>query len=158
MSDQELDEARAAFPQGRYPIRIEETQFSFAEYAQFLAINADSIAAFEVDRNAAFNAERQDWKAKGLDSFVSEDSPTVADDALPDGCEGILASVTGNVWKIPVEVGDVIAHGDTVVIVEAMKMEMEITSPYPGKVREIRVQPGRTIQAGQIIIVLEQAS
>ncbi len=158
VSDQELDEARAAFPQGRYPIRIEETQFSFAEYAQFLAINADSIAAFEVDRNAAFNAERQDWKAKGLDSFVSEDSPTVADDALPDGCEGILASVTGNVWKIPVEVGDVIAHGDTVVIVEAMKMEMEITSPYPGKVREIRVQPGRTIQAGQIIIVLEQAS
>ena len=158
VSDQELDEARAAFPQGRYPIRIEESEFSFAEYAQFLATNADSIAAFEAVRNAAFDAERQDWKAKGLDSFVAEDSATVADDALPDDCEGILASVTGNVWKILVEVGDDIAHGDTVVIVEAMKMEMEITSPYRGKVCEIRVQPGRTIQAGQIIIVLEQAS
>ena len=67
VSDQELDEARAAFPQGRYPIRIEESEFSFAEYAQFLATNADSIAAFEAVRNAAFDAERQDWKAKGLD-------------------------------------------------------------------------------------------
>ncbi|MGL1793216.1 acetyl-CoA carboxylase biotin carboxyl carrier protein subunit, partial [Vibrio parahaemolyticus] len=70
---------------------------------------------------------------------------------LPEGCEGVLASVTGNVWKILVEIGDVIAPGDTVVIVEAMKMEMEITTPYPGRVCDIRVQPGRTIQAGQIV-------
>ncbi len=158
VSDVELAEARAAFPQGRYPIRIEETQFSYAEYAQFLATNTDSIAAFEAGRNAAFDAERQDWKARGLDSFVSEEATTIADDALPDGCEGVLASVTGNVWKILVEVGDVIAPEDTVVIVEAMKMEMTITSPYPGRVRDIRVQPGRTIQAGQIVIVLEQVS
>jgi urea carboxylase len=158
VSDLELAEAREAFPHGRYPVRIEETQFSYADYAAFLQDNAAGITAFETHRNAAFEAERQDWKARGLDSFVSDDGPVAADDGLPDGCDGVLASITGNVWKILVSVGDVIASDDAVVIVEAMKMEMTIVSPLSGRVREIRVQPGRTVQAGQIVVVLEQVS
>ena len=155
---QELAEARETFPHGRYPIRIEETSFSYAAYARFLDDNAASIAAFENHRNAGFAAERQDWKARGLDSFVSEESAPVADSDLPEGCDGVLADVTGNVWQILVSVGDVIAPEQPVAIVEAMKMEMTIVSHLSGTVREIRLQPGRTVQAGQIALVVTQGS
>ena len=156
---QELTEARDAFPHGRYPIRVEETSFSYAEYRGFLDTNAASIAAFESRRNAGFAAERQDWKTRGLDSFVSEEGDAVTGDTdLPEGCEGVLADVTGNVWKILVSVGDIIAPEQPVAIVEAMKMEMTILSHLSGTVREIRLQPGRTVQAGQIALVVTQDS
>jgi urea carboxylase len=157
VSEAELAEAREAFPHGRYPVRIEDGRFSYADHARFLAANAEAIAAFEAGRNAAFTAERRDWKARGLDSFMADEVATVADDSLPEGCEGVVASVTGNVWKILVAVGDIVAAEQAVVVVEAMKMEMSVISPLAGRVREIRVQPGRTILAGQIVVVLESS-
>jgi urea carboxylase len=156
--EEELLEARAAFPHGGYPLRIEETTFSYADYAAFLRKNAAGIAAFNKSRQAAFEAERRDWKARGLDSFVSEEGAAPAAAAeVPHGCDGVLAAITGNVWKILVAPGDVVAPGDALVVVEAMKTEIDITAHAAGRVREIRVQTGRTVQAGQIVMVLEDA-
>src|SRR6202012_3049783 len=78
VSHEELTEARAAFPHGAYPIRIEETQFSYADYARDLARNDASIKAFKRQQQTAFDAERQRWKDEELDRFV-------ADEAGPDG-------------------------------------------------------------------------
>jgi len=46
----------------------------------------------------------------------------------------IPAHITGTVWKIEVKVGDAVAEGQTVVILESMKMEMPVESPAAGKV------------------------
>ena len=154
----ELAEAREAFPHGAYPLRIEETQFSLAEHIRFCAANSAGISAFETRRQKAFEAERQDWKQRGLDTFVAPESTVASnDDAIPAGCDGVFATMTGNVWKILVAPGQLVAAGDHVIIVEAMKMEMTVASLITGRVQEIRVQPGRTVQSGQIVMTLEKA-
>ncbi len=155
VSEQELVEARAAFPHGRYPIKIEETSFSYGDYARFLATNKAEIDAAKARQQAAFEAERQDWKDKGLDSFVVDDEGTAPAVDVPPGQVPVEAQVTGNVWKIVVEEGAEVAAGDTVVIVESMKMEMDIKSPAAGRVAALRCQPGRTVQAGQIVALIE---
>jgi urea carboxylase len=101
--------------------------------------------------------ERADWKAKGLDSFVSDDgaSPQGEADALPPGATAISAHVSGNVWKILVEEGETVISGQAILIIESMKMEMEITAPISGCVTSIRCFQGRMVRAGDIIGVLE---
>ena len=54
----------------------------------------------------------------------------------------VEAHITGTVWKIEVEVGDSVAEGDAVVILESMKMEMPVEAEDPGVVSEILLQRG----------------
>ena len=54
------------------------------------------------------------------------------DDTLADGLVAVESSLPGNVWKVLVEPGDIVAAGDAVVIIESMKMEMRIVSPRWG--------------------------
>jgi acetyl-CoA carboxylase biotin carboxyl carrier protein len=67
----------------------------------------------------------------------------------------IEAHITGTVWKIEVAVGDDIEDGDTVVILESMKMEMPVESEDDGKVAEIRCEEGQSVQEGDVLVVLE---
>ena len=67
----------------------------------------------------------------------------------------IEAHITGTVWKIEVAVGDDIDEGDTVVILESMKMEMPVEAEDPGKVTEIRCEEGQPVSEGDVLVVLE---
>ncbi len=67
----------------------------------------------------------------------------------------VEAHITGTVWKIEVEVGDTVEEGDTVVILESMKMEMPVEAEDPGKVKEIRCQEGQSVSEGDTLVVLE---
>jgi acetyl-CoA carboxylase biotin carboxyl carrier protein len=67
----------------------------------------------------------------------------------------IEAHITGTVWKIEVEVGDEIAEGDTVVILESMKMEMPVEAEDEGTVKQIVVAEGQAVSEGDTLIVLE---
>jgi acetyl-CoA carboxylase biotin carboxyl carrier protein len=67
----------------------------------------------------------------------------------------VEAHITGTVWKIEVEVGDSVGEGDTVVILESMKMEMPVEAEDPGTVKEIRVQEGQSVSEGDTLVVLE---
>ncbi len=157
VSHDELTEARAAFPHGQYPLRIEETQFSYADYARDLAVNATSIAAFKAGQQAAFEAERNRWKAEGLDSFIADDAGNgVMEGDIPAGCFGVASGVPGNIWKILVEDGAEVAEGETVAIIESMKMEITVTAHAAGKVREVRAGPGRNVKTGDVVVVLEE--
>jgi len=66
----------------------------------------------------------------------------------------VEANIAGTVWKIEVAVGDAITEGDTVVILESMKMEMPIESEDDGMVAEIRVEEGQSVQEGDVLVVL----
>ncbi|MFS8037731.1 urea carboxylase [Xanthobacter sp. AM11] len=156
VSHQELMEARAAFPHGAYPVRIEASRFSYADYAASLAANAGAIAAGKARQQAAFEAERARWKAQGLDSFVADDAAApLSDGEMPEGCFGVAASVPGNVWKVLVAEQAVVAAGDTIAIIESMKMEISITAHAAGRVREVRAAPGRVVRSGDVVAVLE---
>jgi acetyl-CoA carboxylase biotin carboxyl carrier protein len=67
----------------------------------------------------------------------------------------IEAHITGTVWKVEVSVGDQVADGDTVVILESMKMEMPVEAEDDGVVAEIRCQEGQSVQEGDVLVVLE---
>ena len=67
----------------------------------------------------------------------------------------IEAHITGTVWKIEVAVGDQVADGDTVAILESMKMEMPVESEEDGTVKEIRCEEGQSVQEGDVLVVLE---
>jgi urea carboxylase len=155
VSAEDLLDARARFPHGQYPIVIEETEFDLGAYNAFLGEHAEAIAAFRMTQRAAFAAERDRWKAEGLDSFEPEaEAIAPADETLADGVVAVESSLPGNVWKVLVQPGDTVAAGDAVVIVESMKMEMRITSAVAGVVAEVLCTPGREVRAGQRVVLL----
>jgi acetyl-CoA carboxylase biotin carboxyl carrier protein len=67
----------------------------------------------------------------------------------------VEAHITGTVWKIECQVGDEVAEGDTVVILESMKMEMPVEAEDAGTVSEVRCQEGQSVQEGDVLVVLE---
>ena len=67
----------------------------------------------------------------------------------------VLAELVGNVWKIRTEVGAQVAEEDELVILESMKMEIPVTAPRAGTVKEIRVKEGEVVKEGQVLVVLE---
>jgi acetyl-CoA carboxylase biotin carboxyl carrier protein len=68
---------------------------------------------------------------------------------------GIEAHITGTVWKIEVELGDAVEEGDTVVVLESMKMEMPVEAEDEGTVKQILVEEGQAVSEGDTLVVLE---
>lgn len=159
VSADELLRIRRDFPLGRFPLRIEHSELRLADYQAFLATEAEGIAAFRAQQQAAFNAERERWIASGQAHFDSEDpAPELGEDApLDAGQHAIESHIAGNLWQVQVEAGANVKAGDVLVILESMKMEIPLTAPRDGVVREVRVQPGSPVRAGQRVVVLEEA-
>ena len=67
----------------------------------------------------------------------------------------VEAHITGTVWKIEVEVGDTVEEGDTVVILESMKMEMPVEAEDAGVVAEILCEEGQSVSEGEPLVVLD---
>ncbi len=67
----------------------------------------------------------------------------------------ILAEMVASVLSISVSVDDQVAPGDTVMLLESMKMEIPVLVEASGVVREIRVVAGDVIQEGDVLVVLE---
>ncbi len=155
VSHTELSEARAAFPHGAYPLRIEPTRFSARDYARGLIDNAAGIARFKASQQAAFDAERTRWREQGLDSFQADEADLRPAAELARGHVAVCTGVPGTVWKYTVAVGDPVRAGDTVAIIESMKMEMAVPSPASGRLGEIRVAPGRVVRSGDPIATIE---
>ncbi len=68
----------------------------------------------------------------------------------------VKAEVTGSVWKIVAAVGQSLAAGDTVMILESMKMEIPVLSEDGGTLAEIRVAEGAPVAEGQVLAVVQE--
>lgn len=159
VSAEELQTIRQDFPKGRYSIKIEDTKFNLKEYLGFLADNKTGIDSFTRQREKAFDEELQRWIASGQINFESAQdlaSNASDEDALPDNCVAIESPVAGNVWKMLVKNGDVIHEGQPMVILESMKMEIEITASHAGTVYAISRDEGNQVNAGQPLLIIQQ--
>ena len=67
----------------------------------------------------------------------------------------VKAELVGNLWKIVVEVGQAVEEDDTLMILELMKMEIPITTPTSGTVKQILVTEGEVVQEGQTVAVVD---
>ncbi len=66
----------------------------------------------------------------------------------------VAAHITGTVWKIQVAVGQQVSAGDTLVILESMKMEMPVEAPEAGTVKEVRIKEAQPVNEGDVLVVL----
>jgi len=67
----------------------------------------------------------------------------------------VEAEMVANVWKVLVGVGAAVSTGDTLVILESMKMEIPVEAPIDGTVSALNVQEGGVVQEGDVIAVIE---
>ena len=67
----------------------------------------------------------------------------------------VRAEITANVWQVHVEVGQEVNEGDTIAILESMKMEIPVEAPSTGRVSALHVAPEDQVQEGDLIAVIE---
>ena len=67
----------------------------------------------------------------------------------------VKAELVGNVWKIVTKPGDKVAEDQTLLILESMKMEIDVVAPQAGTVVEIRVKETEIVKEGQVLVVME---
>lgn len=157
VSADELTQLRHDFLRGRFEADITETTFHLGEYLQFLhSIQADA-EVFRKRQQDAFKAERDRWRALGLVEYVSEQepAPTSLEDELPAGVEAVRSSMAGSVWKVLVTVGQPLAEGETLLIMESMKMEFVLEAPCAGVVSSVHVKPGDEVHPGRLMVSIQ---
>ncbi|MEY2684067.1 MAG: hypothetical protein RJA09_1211 [Pseudomonadota bacterium] len=67
----------------------------------------------------------------------------------------VLSDITGTVWKVEAAVGQAVAAGDTLLIVESMKMEIPVTAPVAGVVAAVLVAEGEAVEDGMTVVKLQ---
>ncbi len=68
----------------------------------------------------------------------------------------VKAHITGTVWKIEVAAGARVEEGQTLVILESMKMEMPVEAPAAGTIVEIKIKEGEAVNEDQVLIVMDE--
>ena len=162
VSAEELQQIRRDFPNGDYPIQVEETRFNLKDYEAFLADNRAEIEDFTGKRKQAFDEELQRWIESGQINFSSEApvEDTSEDDIsnLPAGQHAVESHVAGNLWECLVKPGDRIEAQRPVAIIESMKMEIELLSPVTGRVVEVRREAGQAVSPGTPVVIVEEVN
>ena len=69
----------------------------------------------------------------------------------------VRAEITANVWQVRVEVGQQVAVGDELVVLESMKMEIPVVAPIAGTVTQVAVEPDTSIKEGDLVAVIDEA-
>ncbi|WP_309385862.1 urea carboxylase [Cerasicoccus frondis] len=155
VEEEALVEMRRDFHSGKFQIKVEQEDFSLRDYNQFLADNAESIATFKARQQKAFEEERDRWEAAGQSATVdSWDTSEPEEVTLPDGHEAVASHINGNVWKIVAKPGDKVEAGQTLVILEAMKMEISVQATLTGEVTQLFVEEGAAVKSGQQLLAL----
>lgn len=68
----------------------------------------------------------------------------------------VRSEITASVWQVPAQVGQPVAEGEALAILESMKMEIPVESPVAGVVREVRVKPDDKVREGDLIAVVDE--
>lgn len=115
-----------------------------------------TVANANGEYTVVVNGERFNVQvSEGFDASVEVKSITTASTPAPasNGVE-VKASLPGSVFKVLSEVGDTVEEGDVIIVLEAMKMEIEIVSPVAGVISQIKVKEGQNVDNGQILAII----
>lgn len=135
----------------RYRVTVNGKEFNV-----LLHEKVHSIIKFEVE-NEVFEVEVTPTIQRPQATQSQGVVPKAAPAPRSTGASGdkVVAPMPGIVVNVAVEVGAEVQQGQIVCVVEAMKMENNITSPRAGKVKEVLVQAGQEVDNGQALIVFE---
>ena len=96
---------------------------------------------------------RQDgetWRLRLLD-------PVAVSDDDEDGADRLIAAIPGQVTQVNVAVGDTVAKGQVLVVLEAMKTVFRLAAPADGVVASVTCAAGETVQEGQVLVTFGEA-
>jgi urea carboxylase len=157
VSHDELMDIRKNFPQGRYPLKIEESEFSLSNYQQFLTDNDGEITDFRTVREAAFKEELANWHANGQFNYeVEEQESSVTEVSWPEDSVVIDSPVSGSIWQSEKSVGESVKEGDCLMILESMKMEIPVYATSNGTISHVLLESGQRVNAGQALVVIKE--
>ena len=69
--------------------------------------------------------------------------------------QDVESEVTGNVWKVLKSVGDSVAEGEVIMILESMKMEIPVEAPEAGTLTQVLVEPDEQVEEDQVVAIIE---
>ncbi len=143
---------------GTYSVEIDGVQYEVDSHK----LEADFYSILTGGRSyeVSVEATRDGYRVRhgAAEQLVTLSDPgRQAREELADskGIAAVLSAMPGKVVRVLVTVGDTVEAGQGVMVVEAMKMENEITAPKPGRVSSIAVQPGETVESGTELLVIE---
>ena len=145
VSAAELLEMRDAFPHGKYDVAIEPPTFSLRDYRAFLASIAPrrappSSGSRRRSRPSASAGRPPDSPSSSSRRTICRRRRTVD---VPEGCEAVRSPMTASVWQVAVEPGQRVEAGQRILVLEAMKMEVEIAAHTEGVVELRALREGR---------------
>lgn len=162
VSESELLTLRKDFISGHFKLRTEQSTLNLRQYNADLQQHAASIAAFKTRQQEAFEAERRRWEAQDQAQYTDEDALEEADAQseldLPSGAHAVSSPVTGTIWKLLVDEGGSITAGETIIMVESMKMEFPIDSPVTGTIQRLFCHQGNYVSAGQVLFIVQEGN
>lgn len=158
MAAEDLLEYRKDFIAGRVSLRMEDGVFRLSDYQRFLDANAPSISHFKQGQQAAFNEERERWRINGVseapDGGVAADDLDAGAAALDFDGTVVASQVSGGVWSMQVAVGDSVVAGQSLLVVESMKMEISLQAPCDGIIEKLLCTEGQSVSAGQALVLM----
>lgn len=113
---------------------------------------------FEVKVMGITEVEPVEVKTVKGEAAAKQEAPKAAPVAAPAAAgkgEPVLAPMQGNILSVSVKPGDSVKAGQTIVILEAMKLENEIKAPRDGKVAEVKVSKGQAVSNKEVLLTLE---
>ena len=161
VSGEELLEFRDRFLHGRVQLDIRHELFRLEDYRRFLQDNAHSIAEHKARQQTGFEAERGRWEASGQIGYSGDLPPLQSEEIaqeLEPGHVAVLSPVSGSVWKIASQPGQSVKTGDTLVLVESMKMELPVIAPFDGVVTQLCCVEGRAVLTAQTLLIIRAAA
>jgi len=157
VSNEELAQFREDFPLGNWQPKIEKSVVSMPELHEQWAKREADIKVFNAKRETAFANEMADWKANGQLNYQFEEQENDDSEAIELAPNQYLVESTaaGSVWQINIKEGQGVKTGDSLVVLESMKMEIDITAFEDAKVAKILAKSGQQVDAGQALLVIE---
>lgn len=163
VSEDELEDMRERFTSGRYNIQIDQVSFDLKAYNAMVARLEPEVEEIRARQRTAM-AQQLQLEAESLkqlaetgeaDGYKAEEDEE--DDSVFDkpGLVKIVAPFSANVWEVRVEVGQQVAAGQTMMVLEAMKMESPVTAPVTGKVMVVRAKVSQVTAAGTLLAVIQ---
>ena len=157
VSEAELERQREQFRCGQLTIRIDEEDFNLGDHQRFLAEHREDIERFRARQQQAYALEASRWQEvepAEPASLTPATDPTGEADLSRFG-ETIRAEMAGNIWRCLVQPGDRVRSGDTLMVVEAMKMEFEVKATVSGQISALHTATGQAVAPGEPLLSID---
>ena len=154
VSHDELLKIRCDFPLGQFSPTILDSTFSIPDYQKLLDENLESTERFVTKRKNAFDEELNRWHHDGQFQFSVQEADQLNEDIGDAEGDFVLQSpASGSVWRIIVKKGVFVEKGEVVLILESMKMEVEVRATFDGLVTKIPIKETSRVKSGQTLMV-----